>query len=423
MKKSIRKPIILCVDDERIILESLRNEIKFIFKGMLSVEIAESGEEALELLKIFRKDKIDVPIIISDYVMPGMNGDKFLIESKNISPNSKRIMLTGQASNDGVGNVMINAGLYRFIAKPWGRVDLELTLTEAFKSFYKDKSIVVQETKLEELNRILNLKLEEKTNELNDTNEKLKILLDNTFKGLFLILINFISNSNSRIAERIKRINELGTQICKILYPELKWQFEISNILSHLNIINFNKELIDKYLSGEKITQLELNTIRTQMASSSEILINLNFLEEITDGIRNMFFAFKFIDTVSISNTSNTLSKLLKVLNEYDDLLIKGVSKKDAFYELETMYHLKEEVLIELLKSLELKTHIYKSNFKSINVNELKVGMKLFADILDSSNVVVIEKNEIIDIQTLTYISKLFNKGKIIEPILIEINN
>lgn len=414
----MKKSIILCVDDERILLESIRNEIKFIFRGMLTVELAESGEEALELLNQFKKENIEVPIIISDYVMPEMTGDKFLIESKKIMPNSKRIMLTGQASNEGVGNAMINAGLYRFMTKPWDKNDLELTLTEAFKSFYKEKSMVIQESKLEELNRLLNLKLEERTIELNNSNDKLKLFLDSTLKGLLLILINFISNSDTRIAERIKRINELGTQVCKILYPELKWQFEISNILSHINIINFNKELIEDYLSGKALTQIELNSIRNQMASSSELLVNLKFLDEITDGIRNMFFAFKLIDTVSVSETSKILSKVLKILNEYDDLLVRGLTKQAAFDELEAMYHLNEEVLLELIKSLELKTPISKSDFKSINISELKVGMILFADILDNANVVVSEKNDIIDIQTLTYISKL--KNKIIEPIYIK---
>lgn len=389
---------------------------------MLLVEIAESADEALELLNQFKKDKIEVPIIISDYIMPGMTGDKFLIESKKIMPNSKRIMLTGQASNEGVGNAMINAGLYRFLTKPWDNIDLELTLTEAFKSYYKEKSILIQESKLEELNHILNLRLEEKTDELNNTNKKLKSVLNDTLNGLLLILINFISNSDTRIAERIKRINELGSQICKILYPELKWQFEISNILSHINIINFNKELIERYLSGEELTHLEINSIRNQMSSSSELLVNLKFLDDISDAIRNIFFSFKLVDTASISSASNTLSKLLKILNEYDDIIVRGVSKQEAFNVLETMYHLSEVDLLDLIKSLELKTHITKTYFKSINVNELKVGMVLFADIIDTSNVIVIEKNEIIDIQTLTYIAKLLNKGKIIEPIFIQIN-
>ncbi len=418
----MKKSIILCVDDERILLESLRNEIKFIFRGMLTVELAESGEEAIELLNQFKKEKIDVPIIISDYIMPEMTGDKFLIESKKIMPNSKRIMLTGQASNEGVGNAMINAGLYRFLTKPWDKDDLELTLTEAFKSFYKEKSILVQESKFEELIRILSLRLEEKTDELNNTNKKLKSVLNDTLKGLLLILINFISNSDTRIAERIKRINELGSQVCKILFPELKWQFEISNILSHINIINNNKELVERFLSGEDITQIEINSIRNQMASSSELLVKLEFLDDITDGIRNMFFSFKLIDSVSKSETSNKLSKLLKIINEYDDIISRGLSKQQAFDELEEMYNLQEEDIIDLIKSLELKKHISKDNYKTIDVNELKVGMTLFADIIDTSNVVVIEKNEIIDVQTITYISKLSNKDKIIEPIFIQVN-
>ena len=133
------KPVIICVDDEKIVLDSLKKEIKSTFNDMLTIEIAESGPEALEIIDELIEDKKDIPIIISDYVMPEMYGDEFLIKSREILPSSKRIMLTGQATNEGVGNAMINGDLFRFIAKPWNSEDMELTLTEAFRSFYKDK--------------------------------------------------------------------------------------------------------------------------------------------------------------------------------------------------------------------------------------------------------------------------------------------
>ena len=74
------KPSILCVDDEVTLLESLREQMKRVFSAEYNVEIAESAEMGMEILEEFIEDGIEVPLIISDQIMPGMKGDEFLIK-------------------------------------------------------------------------------------------------------------------------------------------------------------------------------------------------------------------------------------------------------------------------------------------------------------------------------------------------------
>ena len=112
------KPIIICVDDEKIILTSLKNEINDTLKSMFYFEFAESAEEALELISEI-KDGVDIPIIISDYQMPGMKGDELLIKTFKNHPNSRRILLTGQVTKEGIINIINNANLFSYLAKPW----------------------------------------------------------------------------------------------------------------------------------------------------------------------------------------------------------------------------------------------------------------------------------------------------------------
>ncbi len=80
----INKPVIVCVDDEKIVLDSLRKELRTAFNNEIIVEIAESGDEALELIREHNLEGNDVPIIVCDYIMPGMKGDELLIEVINI---------------------------------------------------------------------------------------------------------------------------------------------------------------------------------------------------------------------------------------------------------------------------------------------------------------------------------------------------
>jgi CheY-like chemotaxis protein len=110
--------VILCVDDEKHILDSLKKQLKLHIGNAYNIEIAESGEEALELVQEFRENSIELPVVLADHIMPGMKGDELLIEIHRQFPRTLTIMLTGQANADAVGSAINSANLYRYIAKP-----------------------------------------------------------------------------------------------------------------------------------------------------------------------------------------------------------------------------------------------------------------------------------------------------------------
>lgn len=159
------KPTVICVDDEGIILLSLKSQLKRHLGGNFVIETASSGQEALDLFNELRKDGIPVPVIISDQIMPGMKGDELLIRIDKIDPQVKKILLTGQASVEAIGNAINNANLYRYISKPWEIDDLNLTVTEAINSYLKEYQLKKSEearTKLIEELQTVNESLEEK---------------------------------------------------------------------------------------------------------------------------------------------------------------------------------------------------------------------------------------------------------------------
>ena len=70
------KQVIICVDDETTVLKSLKAELKEALGNTYRIEIAEGGEDALELVAELMADGEEIPLIISDYVMPDMKGDE-----------------------------------------------------------------------------------------------------------------------------------------------------------------------------------------------------------------------------------------------------------------------------------------------------------------------------------------------------------
>ncbi len=153
----MNRPVILCVDDERIILNSLKSQLVNNLGDSYQIELAESGEEALEIIDELRKSRTDIPLVIVDQIMGGMYGDELLAHIKTALPNSHSIMLTGQATAESVGDAVNKAGLFRYISKPWDEDDFVLTVKTALQSYDDRKVLMRQECYQGILNQILQL--------------------------------------------------------------------------------------------------------------------------------------------------------------------------------------------------------------------------------------------------------------------------
>lgn len=151
----MNQKVIICVDDEKMIARGLKAELKEAVGNDYIIEIAENGEEALELIEELLEDKDKVILIISDYIMPGMNGDELLKQVHLISPTTIKIMLTGQANLGAIGNAINSAKLYRYLTKPWHAEDLKLTVKQAINSYFQDQQLAEQNAQLQYMNQEL----------------------------------------------------------------------------------------------------------------------------------------------------------------------------------------------------------------------------------------------------------------------------
>lgn len=121
----MKRKAILCIDDERIILNSLVEQLeKYFGSEKYSYEQAESAEEALELLDDLEDDEIEVEVIVCDWLMPGMKGDEFLLGIDLKYPWVSKVLLTGQADEALVYNLKQEADRFSIIHKPWEKDEL-----------------------------------------------------------------------------------------------------------------------------------------------------------------------------------------------------------------------------------------------------------------------------------------------------------
>jgi DNA-binding response OmpR family regulator len=151
----LSRPVILCVDDEPVILYTLRAELNKVLGRDYLIELAESGKEALEIIEELLADHAEIPLVISDYIMPQMKGDELLQRIHAKSAKTLKVMLTGHATVEAVARAVNQAKLYRYITKPWDAEDFKLTVTQALRSYFQDKQLEEQNAKLQQMNQQL----------------------------------------------------------------------------------------------------------------------------------------------------------------------------------------------------------------------------------------------------------------------------
>ncbi|MEO0539323.1 MAG: response regulator [Cyanobacteria bacterium P01_A01_bin.105] len=126
--------VILCVDDESIIRDSLLQQLKGAFRGEYDCETAADATEALEVIEDVVDEGNNLVVIVSDWLMPGMKGDEFLIQVHQKYPNVVKILLTGQADDAAIARAHQEANLHAYLPKPWKKEDLISTIQSGMET-------------------------------------------------------------------------------------------------------------------------------------------------------------------------------------------------------------------------------------------------------------------------------------------------
>ncbi len=179
---------IVVVDDDKLMTSALSIQLKV--RGFSDAHFFNKPQEALEFLKENTPD-----LVISDFLMPEMNGLEFLSEVKKLYPDVSRIILTGYADKENAIRAINEVGLYRYIEKPWNdNDDFIITIKNGIERSYllaqlRQKISELEDAKkeLEKYSHKLEDLVEERTADLKQANAKLSGIINYCADGIAIL--------------------------------------------------------------------------------------------------------------------------------------------------------------------------------------------------------------------------------------------
>jgi DNA-binding NtrC family response regulator len=137
------KETVVIVDDEEMVLTSLSTFLTL--ETDYQVMTFTSAGDALKFI-----DSNDVDLVVSDFLMPEMDGISFLAEVRRLRPQVPRIILTGYADKENAIKAINEVGLFQYIEKPWDNDDLRLIVRNGIE---KKRLLEKLDSKVSEINQ------------------------------------------------------------------------------------------------------------------------------------------------------------------------------------------------------------------------------------------------------------------------------
>ncbi|MDP1534245.1 MAG: response regulator, partial [Rubrivivax sp.] len=199
---------VLCVDDEPNILSALKRALRPPGYRVLT---AEGGAQALQLMETQTVD-----LIVSDMRMPGMDGAQLLEQARGRWPETVRVLLTGHADMSATVAAINRGRIFRYLSKPWDDTELQAVVRQGLelRALEQDKRRLealtqAQNLELRDANTLLEQRVQARTADLSNANDKLKrsyMSSIKVFAGLLELRAGRLSGHGRRVADTARQI-------------------------------------------------------------------------------------------------------------------------------------------------------------------------------------------------------------------------
>lgn len=400
-----RQSTILCVDDE----EHIVNSLKRVLRREDKVLTATSATDALEILKSH-----DVDLLITDMRMPGMNGAELLAEVRRLELDPARILLTGYTDSDLLQSAINLGGLDRYLRKPWENSELIAAVRQELERHALKKENIrltaelsQKNAELQTLNGSLEIKVEERTAELNASNQRLEkslVSLRESQRATARIFYNLLSLSEQLGGDMAILTGKLTALIAQQLglNKEILGQIRLAGILSDLGLLCMDSSLHSK--PWYELSEDERRIYQTHPSYATQAMAPATHLSAAATAIRYQFERFDGKGTPEQLKGDDIpiAARILSVSRDYvrtiNGIMQKGrLSSFSALKEIERASgYVYDPAVVAALQVVipQLNEEVVEKDERVLSTAKLTRGMTLSRDLFNNRSILLLPKGK-----------------------------
>jgi len=345
---------ILCVDDDRLILEAYKRQFRKVF----DLHTASGGEAGLDIIKRYGP----FAVIVTDMNMPGMNGTEFLARARQIAPESVRIMLTGIADLQVAMNALNEGHIFRFLTKPCEAPVFAKALTAGIMQY-----------------RLIQAEKE---------------LLEKTFTNTIKVLIDILEAASPMAFSRATRIKEYVIQITDLLGLDSLWQYQLAAMLSQIGCVNIPAETLEKIMTGGRLYDEEMEMMLAYPGTGKKLIQSIPRLESVAEMIGNQFKSFRdYAETGNPKKNPSVIgAQMLKAAIDLDILISQELPMREYCLIMRSRNGEYNPEILELLERIRIPD--FEKIVRILKADNLKPGMLLAEDVVSRNGTLIVCKGK-----------------------------
>jgi CheY-like chemotaxis protein len=369
---------ILMVDDEPQLLDGLRR----VLHGSYRLVTATSGPQGLALQCEALAAGDPFAVIVSDMMMPGMNGAQFLTAARAVDQDAVRVILSGQADLTSTIAAVNDADLFRFLTKPCGPRDL----TKALDAALAHHRLVLAEREL----------------------------LERTLRGAVDVLTELLSLASPEAFSRTARVRDLCQAVADELGLAEDWRLRLAAVLSQIGCIAVPPQVLHRIESNsDAVTGQDRQLYLAHPRLARQLLERIPRLEEVAAWVGDQPLSADTPPPAGAGRAQLVLCAVTAFLGGYGRTGSAGKGVK----ELQAAGHYPSELLMALLHASAALDGA--GVLRELPVHRVRAGMILRQDVRTTTGMVLVRGGERVSAALLTRLENFAATVGVVEPVVV----
>lgn len=347
---------VLCVDDEPNVLAGLRRTLR----GKYEVTTAAGASAGLAAVR----DGEPFSVVISDLRMPEMDGITFLERARELTPDTQRILLTGQADMGSALDAVNRGAVFRFLLKPCASEQLESSIAAAVEQHL----LVTAE----------------------------RVLLQQTLNGSLRALTDVLALISPAGFGRAARAKALVAEVSEEAGLEPQWQVEIAAMLSQIGIATLAPNTVEKIYDGGQLTYAETVAMERLPKVASDVIAHIPRLEEVRTILECQNLRFDGKGSPPDAPRGGDIpwgSRVLKLVLDFDVLESRGLTAKAALGALQGRSGFYDPEVLDLLVAARDCTDS-KNKVLELEIGAVRPGMHFAEDVRTTTGILLVARGQ-----------------------------